>query len=260
MGPRGYSGLAAPGAGARVAIMPTRFTEIVVDSDTELMPIARFWSTLLDWPITYQAADEVCIKDEYVEIVFGPVPEPKTVKNRVHLDLASASPAAQRDTVTRALDLGAKRIDIGQPADAPHVVLADPNGNEFCVLGEVPWITGTGVLAAITQDCADPAALGPFWSAATGRPIDRQTDTVTAMRLADGAGPWLALKRSADPKTVKNRIHLEVAPYLGDDHAAEVDRLIALGARHIDIGQGQTPWVTLADPQGNEFCVLTPRD
>lgn len=240
--------------------MPTRLTQIVVDTDADLVPIARFWSTLLDWPITFEADDEIEVGSEHLGIVFGQVPEPKTVKNRVHLDLASASPAAQRDIVARALDLGATRIDIGQPADAPHVVLADPVGNEFCVLGEIPWLTGTGAVAAVTQDCPDPAALGPFWSAATGRPIGRQTDSVVAMRLADDEGPWLALKRSADPKTIKNRIHLDIAPFAGDDHAAEVQRLIALGARHLDIGQGDVPWVVLADPQDDEFCVLTPRD
>jgi hypothetical protein len=58
---------------------------------------------------------------------------------------------------------------------------------------------------------------------------------------------------------VKNRIHLDVAPFTGDDHVGEVERLISLGARRIDIGQGVTPWEVLADPEGNEFCVLTPR-
>ena len=53
---------------------------------------------------------------------------------------------------------------------------------------------------------------------------------------------------------------IDVAPYAADDQAAEVERLIALGARKIDIGQGDVPWEVMADPEGNEFCVLTPRD
>jgi hypothetical protein len=61
-------------------------------------------------------------------------------------------------------------------------------------------------------------------------------------------------------KTLKNRLHIDLAPGPDDDHEAEVERLIALGATLSDVGQDQVPWVVLADPEGNEFCVLTPRD
>ena len=61
------------------------------------------------------------------------------------------------------------------------------------------------------------------------------------------------------PKTWKNRLHLDIAPSVGGDQQAEVDRLVSLGATHLDIGQGDVSWVVLADPDGNEFCVLTPR-
>lgn len=68
-----------------------------------------------------------------------------------------------------------------------------------------------------------------------------------------GTGPvWLFLA-VPDGKTVKNRLHVDFTP---DDQQAEVDRLISLGARHVDIGQGEQSWVVLADPEGNEFCVL----
>jgi Glyoxalase-like domain len=62
-----------------------------------------------------------------------------------------------------------------------------------------------------------------------------------------------------DPKVGKNRVHIDVVPYPDDDHTAEVDRLQALGATPADIGQGDVRWVVLADPEGNELCVLTPR-
>jgi hypothetical protein len=83
----------------------------------------------------------------------------------------------------------------------------------------------------------------------------------TGVALHDPArpGPWLELLRSDDPKLVKNRVHLDVAPFAGDDHAAEVDRLRGLGATDADVGQGEQTWVVLADPQGGEFCVLSPR-
>jgi hypothetical protein len=79
------------------------------------------------------------------------------------------------------------------------------------------------------------------------------------LRRPDGTGPYLELLRIDDPKTAKLRVHLDVAPYPDDDHTAEVERLRSLGARPVDIGQGDVRWVVLADPEGNELCVLTPR-
>jgi len=61
-------------------------------------------------------------------------------------------------------------------------------------------------------------------------------------------------------KQVKNRLHLDLAPMAGEDHEAAVQRIVDLGATRADVGQGDVPWVVLADPEGNEFCVLTPRD
>jgi hypothetical protein len=86
------------------------------------------------------------------------------------------------------------------------------------------------------------------------------TDEYAALRSAEGVGPYLEFVRTPDVKTVKNRVHLDLRPYPGDDQAAEVARLRALGATDIDVGQGDhVPWTCLADPEGNEFDVLTPR-
>src|SRR5207244_489997 len=134
--------------------MPTRFTHIVVDS-TDNAPVARFWSDLLGWPILLDEPDEIYIADDYLGIVFGTVPEPKTVKNRVHVDLASDSPEQQREIVAKALSLGARHIDIGQ-GDVPWAVMADPDGNEFCVFEKNPEGFDTGAILWITMDCADP--------------------------------------------------------------------------------------------------------
>jgi hypothetical protein len=75
-------------------------------------------------------------------------------------------------------------------------------------------------------------------------------------------GPALTFVPVPEGKAVKNRLHIDLAPLRGDDQAAEVARLEALGARQVDVGQGAASagWVVLADPEGNEFCVLTPRD
>jgi hypothetical protein len=76
------------------------------------------------------------------------------------------------------------------------------------------------------------------------------------VRQAPGA-PALVFVTVPEAKTVKNRLHLDVRPVDGS-HELEVERLVALGARRADIGQGEVPWVVLADPEGNEFCVLGP--
>jgi hypothetical protein len=241
--------------------MATRLVNIVFDS-TEPGKLARFWADLTGWPVVAELDDEIDVRapGEYglLDLVFGEKAEAKTGKNRVHLDLNSSSPEHQLELVAKALELGARRIDIGQ-GDVPWVVLADPEDNEFCVLEPRPAFAETGALATIVLASPDPAALAPFWSAATGWPVVESEPDHAALRDA-GSGLELALVRTEEPKRGKNRVHLDVAPFAEDDQAAEVDRLIGFGARHADIGQsGEEPWVVLADPAGNEICVLTSR-
>ena len=138
-------------------------------------------------------------------------------------------------------------------------VLADPEGNEFCVLAPWPGGRDTGPVAAVTVDCADPRAMARFWDEAMDWTLHQVTGDHAVLRSAKGAGPYLQFLRTPDIKTVKNRVHLDLRPYPGDDQAAEVARLRALGATDIDLGQGDVPWTCLADPEGNEFDVLTPR-
>ncbi|MFN8101983.1 MAG: VOC family protein [Mycobacterium sp.] len=104
-------------------------------------------------------------------------------------------------------------------------------------------------------DAADIHAQGQWWSAVLGWPAETTDDGDVALRAPAGAGPdWLFLA-VPEGKTVKNRLHIDLTP---DDQRAEVDRVLALGARHVDIGQGEQSWVVLADPEGNEFCILAP--
>jgi predicted enzyme related to lactoylglutathione lyase len=238
----------------------TRLTNVVCDAN-DMAALSGFWSTALGWSVTYEDADEVCIQppdgESGIEVIFVPVPEPKTGKNRAHLDLASASLKEQAEIVARLESLGARHVDVGQ-RDVPFVVLADPEGNEFCVLEPRDTYRDTGVLAAIVLHTPQPAALAPFWSAASGWPVVEANDVYASLRSEDG-GPYLEFLRTTDPKTVKNRVHLDVAPYLDGSHAEEVARLEAMGAVRVDVGQRNARWVVLADPQGNEFCVLTPR-
>jgi hypothetical protein len=247
--------------------MATRFHSVVVDA-ADPAAVARFWAVATGWPITLEEPDEVVVEppeDEMgtptepgVILVFGRGDDPKVVKNRVHIDLNARSADHQAELVERLLAAGATHADIGQ-GTRPWVVLADPEGNELCVLDPRADYARAGVVAAIVMDTPDPPALAPFWEEASGFTAEYEDDGDVRLVAPDGTGPHIELLRNDDPKVVKNRVHLDVAPWAADDQAAEVERLRALGATDVDIGQGSQTWVVLADPHGNEFCVLSPR-
>jgi predicted enzyme related to lactoylglutathione lyase len=242
--------------------MPTRLMQVVVDT-ADPVALGRWWAEALGWAITWEEPDAVAVEPPGpdglgVPLVFVPVADPKVAKNRVHLDLRTADADDQAAQVNRLTGLGARPADLGQ-GDVPWVVLADPEGNEFCVLDPREEYAGTGAVAAIVVDAADAATLAPFWVEAAGWPVVESTGWSASLRAPSGTGPFLELIRVPDPKRVKNRLHLDVAPHRGDDHAAAVARLRALGATPADVGQGDVTWVVLADPEGNEFCVLRPR-
>ncbi|MEU0954678.1 VOC family protein [Streptomyces niveus] len=228
--------------------------------------VGRFWAEALCWSayrpggttyvgpsggLVWPHPAAVC-----VDVV--PVPEPKSAtKNRVHLDLATTSAAHRTELISRLRTLGATPADVGQ-GDVPWTVLADPEGNEFCVLEPREIYRDTGPIAAVVVDCADPRAMARFWDEAIDWTAHEVTDDQASFRSAGGAGPYLEFLRTPGAKTVPDRVHLDLLPYPGDDKEAEVARLRALGATDLDLGQGDVPWTCLADPEGHEFCVLAP--
>jgi predicted enzyme related to lactoylglutathione lyase len=246
-----------------VRCMSTRLVNLVVDAAHPEV-LADFWAALLGWRVAVEEADEVDVRapetDGWdLDLVFVPVPEPKEVKNRVHLDLASSTPAHQAELVERALELGGRRVDLGQGA-VPWVVLADPEGNEFCVLEPRDRYREAGAVASILVDAHDPARLADFWASATGWTVQaREGADLVGLRAPSARGPWLEFLRNDDVKRVKNRVHLDVAPPAGADHAAAVSAVMATGAVPADLGGPSLPWRVLTDPEGNEFCVLSPR-
>jgi hypothetical protein len=109
----------------------------------------------------------------------------------------------------------------------------------------------------ICIDSHDATALGSWWATMLGWPSEVDDDGDVVLQAPPGAGPnWLFIS-VPDDKVVKNRIHFDFRP---DDQQAEVERVLALGARHADVGQGDESWVVLADPEGNEFCILAAKD
>ena len=115
--------------------MSVRFSELVIDChDAERL--AGFWHEVLGWElVTAQDEGEIELRGpaDAPTLLFAPVPEPKSVKNRLHMDVSPVN-SSRDEEVERVLALGATRVDVGQGADVSWVVLADPEGNEFCVL------------------------------------------------------------------------------------------------------------------------------
>jgi hypothetical protein len=239
-----------------MALRPVQVNIKAVDHSA----VGRFWAEALGWSVfggsgtTYvgPAGDFVWPDPVFVGVDVVPVPEPKTTtKNRVHLDLATTSATHQAEVVARLLAFGAVHVD-----DVPWTVLADPEGNEFCVLEPRETYRDTGPIAAVVVDCTDPRAMAWFWGEAMDWTLHEVTDDHAVFRSAKGVGPYLEFLRTPGVKTVPDRVHLDLLPYPGDDEAAEVARLRALGATDLDLGQGDVPWTCLTDPEGHEFCVL----
>jgi hypothetical protein len=229
--------------------------------------IGRFWAEALGWRAvdgesgvsTYvgPGGDFVWPDPVFVGLDVVPVPDPKpAAKNRLHLDIATTSAAQQAELVARLVALGARPVDVGQADDVPWTVLADPEGNELCVLEPREIHRDTGPIAVVLVDCADPHTMARFWGAAIDWPLLEVTDGHAVLRSASGVGPFLEFLRTPGAKTVPDRVHLDLLPYPGDDKEAEVARLRDLGAADLDLGQGDVPWTCLVDPEGHEFCVL----
>ncbi len=224
--------------------------------------LARFWAGVLGWelvenPHERQEGIALLPSDETgFRIRLLSTQQQKAGQNRMHFDLTSTSLEDQQQTVARSLELGARHIDVGQRPEEGHVVLADPEGNEFCVIEPGnKFLADCGFIGALA--CDGSQDVGYFWSEALGWPLVWDQDQETAIRSPHGGpkitwgGPPLM------PKTGKNRLHFDLAPPVGGDRQAEVDRLGSLGATGIDIGQGEVSWAVMADPDGNEFCVLS---
>jgi predicted enzyme related to lactoylglutathione lyase len=219
--------------------------------------LARFWAGVLGWEMVDDPHVGVALlrsDDTGFQIRFRSSQEQKIGPNRMHFDLTSTSLEDQQLTVARSLELGARHIDVGQRPEEGHVVLADPQGNEFCVIepGNT-FLADCGFIGALA--CDGSQEVGYFWSEALGWPLVWDQDQETAIRSPLG-GPKITWGGPpVNQKTGKNRLHFDLAPPTDGDQQSEVDRLISLGASRIDIGQGEVSWVVLADPDGNEFCV-----
>lgn len=212
--------------------------------------LARFWGGLLGWERADEAGVPTLLPDADAgfRLRFHATTVPKWGPNQFHPELTSVSPADQQATVARALELGARHHDVGQGPEDEHVVLADPEDNELCVIEPGNrFLAGCGRFASLSGDGL--REVGCFWAAALDWPLVWDQDEETAVQAPWG-GPKITWGGPpVRPKLGPNRIRLELAVGAGEEREAESARLVGLGATRLD-------GVLLADPGGNEL-VLT---
>ena len=220
--------------------MLARFKDLCIDA-VDVERAARFWSAALGLEIRRSDADVWLVgKSAAHAIWINQVPEPKTVKNRVHLDVHTGSLADLTDGGARVL----------QPATADHVwtVLTDPDGQEFCAFAgeQVPEYR----LYEVVLDCADPGPLASWWASVLGGELKGGGDEWWLTKAPGVPFEYLAFGRVPEPKTVKNRVHWDLYGDPGE--------LVTRGATLLRARGGDLDCHVLADPEGNEFCVWEP--
>ena len=215
--------------------------------------LARFWAGLLTREVVEDARGSYLPGGEtQLGLRFVSSPSVKLGLNRMHLHLTSTTPTDQHQTINKALAFGASHLDLGQRPEEGHIVLADPEGNEFCVIGPgSTFLAGCGFLGELA--CEGTRAVGLFWSEALAWPLVWDEGQETAVQSPRGGtkvawgGPPVA------PKVGTNRQRLELTPADGD-LSGEVGRLVSLGATRLDLSKYAA---AMADPDGDEFLVVT---
>ncbi|MFC4783744.1 VOC family protein [Nocardioides sp. MAHUQ-72] len=239
--------------------MTTHLHALCFDA-TDPVVLARFWAGVLGRELTDDPGDGLTVlpdDDSGFRIRFRPTRELRTGPNQLHLHLTSSSLDDQARTVARALELGSRHLDVGQLPEEGHVVLADPEGNELCVIGPgSSFLAGCGFLGELA--CDGSPQVGHFWSEALGWPLVWEQDQETAIQSSLG-GTKIAWGGPPEaPYPGRDRLRLELAPLPGGDQQAEVDRLLSLGATRVDGIRDDNGRVPMADPEGNDFSLLSP--
>jgi hypothetical protein len=221
--------------------------------------LSRFWAHALGWD-TVSAGDgaaELAPTDATsFRLLFRPAATQKVGQNRIHFDLTTTSADDQHDTVAQLRAIGATHVDIGQDPDDTHVVLADPEANELCIIEPSNrFLAGCPRLGAV--NCDGTRALGHFFSRALGWPLVWDQDEETAIRAPDGTGPKITWSGPPlMPRPSRERIHLHLAPRPGASPEDALERLLVLGATRTNAGDGCPGAIPLADVDGNPLCLV----
>jgi predicted enzyme related to lactoylglutathione lyase len=190
----------------------------------------------------------------FLDLCLPQVPEPPADPQRLHLDLHGGD---QQDQVVRRLtELGARPLDIGQ-GPVPWTVLADVEGNPFCVMEDRPEYRSTGPIAGLPLDSSSPDRDAEFWAELSGW-TEVAGKAPHSLQHPSGHGPLLELCPEPAPKQpgIKNRMHLDVRLQDGESLEGATERVRELGGSALDPDWGDLPWQVCADPSGNEFCLL----
>lgn len=192
---------------------------------------ARFWAGVLDVPAE---GETVAVAGFSLRFVITDLP--KTVQARIHLDLTSSSPADQRAHVATVLRLGGRRVDIGQDPSDGHVVLADPEGNELCVIeAGNQFLAATGRIAAV--NCDGTHALGVFWSRVLDWPLVWDEGEESAIQSPDGGSKFTWSGPPLLARDTPERISFQLVA----QGPADLARLVTLGATALGEGRFLDP-------------------
>jgi catechol 2,3-dioxygenase-like lactoylglutathione lyase family enzyme len=229
--------------------MPARLVAVTFDAH-DVSKVASFWGTLLDRDVE-RRSDGVLLPGTpaQVGLRFAEESTPRARPSHLHLHLTTESGDDEVRTVERAQELGAQHLDVGQLPEEDHVVLADPDGNPFCVIGHRNrFLAGCGRLGEVA--CDGGRDVGLFWAEALGWPLVWDQDQETAVQSHEGGTKLSWGGPPETPKLGRNRQRFHLAAV---DLGSEVTRLAALGATTLDVREGAAE---LADPEGNEFLVV----
>ena len=217
--------------------------------------VATFWADLMGWRLTERADGAVIvvpIASSGYPVAVCAASEPKSSQNRIHLDLTTTSASDMRQLIARAHDLGATDVDIGQSPDEPHTVLADPEGNELCVIDPGNrFLDGTGPVGAI--NCDGTQALGYFWSEALDWPLVWDQDEETAIQSRAGGSKITWSGPPLMPRQGRDRLRLELVT--SGPLAEAAAHLESVGARVVS--EPSSGEVVLEDPDGNDFHLVS---
>lgn len=236
------------------------YLENIVFDAVDPQRLGRFWEAALDGE---RLTDEPGIFETRLVIEGGPdidlcfqrVSEHASAEPRIHLDLRGGS--RQVALVDRFLAAGAQHLDIGQQG-VPWTVLADPEGNPFCVMNDRQAYLDTGPIAALPIDSTHPDTDAAFWSWLTG--WTQLPGSPRTVRHPSLRGPLLEFCPEPAAKSLaKNRLHLDIRLEAGDDPDTIAVGIVERGGHELKPDWGQLSWRIYADPSGNELCVLPAR-
>lgn len=238
--------------------MTSRLLELCIAAE-QPQRLAGFWAGLLGRETDTSGVVVRPGGDAELALRFRPGPVRRSGPNQIHLHLTSDTPQQQQATVDRALELGGRHLDVGQTPEEEHIVLADPEGNELCVIeAGNSFLADTAFLGELA--CDGTREVGHFWSAALGWPLVWDQDEETAIQSPLGGAKLAWGGPPVRPRSGPNVMHFHVSPATPAELDAEVERLVSLGATRLDGARGGACGLALADPDGNEFYLLSPRE